>query len=204
MMNGVPVSSRGVGVKRTVPLGGLGARFPPFDGPCGDEIVFVGNTSWGDGPKAPLISFVDLEKSVAAGVTVKARESRPIPHPTPFDLVWSSPDTILTLHSDATGYQVFNTVTRQQVRAFPSRTYDLATVSNNGHIVWVRKDLAMCEVYSASDMMMSKPSWRYPRDPLNWDCCGSSSNEIYAVKIQADDELTRFCFGFDPVVMLWI
>ncbi|KAH3767319.1 hypothetical protein Pelo_801 [Pelomyxa schiedti] len=43
----------------------------------------------------------------------------------------------------------------------------------------------MCEVYSASDMMMSKPSWRYPRDPLNRDCCGSSSNEIDAVKIQA-------------------
>ncbi|KAH3758589.1 hypothetical protein Pelo_9596 [Pelomyxa schiedti] len=66
MRHSVPVSRNGVAVERKVPIGGFGARFSPFE-PCGDQLVFVGDTIWVDWLQRGLILFVDLEKSVAAG-----------------------------------------------------------------------------------------------------------------------------------------
>ncbi|KAH3765843.1 hypothetical protein Pelo_2379 [Pelomyxa schiedti] len=195
--DGAPASSNGVRVERTVPLGGRGARFSPFDDPRGDQLVFVGSTiPCSDEPRVPLLSFVDLEKSVAAGVTVKARESVLLQEPNPLELVWCSPDTILTLHWDASddGHRVYNAATGQLMCTFPS-TYDLVTVSSE-HIVWFRRDLAMCEVYhasSSSDMMM-KPCCSYQGNPLlNCDGCGSSSKEIYVVRRPDDAVAVTTC-----------
>ncbi|KAH3767317.1 hypothetical protein Pelo_799 [Pelomyxa schiedti] len=148
-----------------------GARFSPFD-PCGDEIVLVGDR----GGEGGFISFIDLEKSCGAGVTVEARESHALPHSNPFDLVWSSPDTILTLHRDLRhGCRVYNTVTGE-LRTFPD--YHLQSVSAL-HMVWVNNKSSMYEVYSASDM--SAPLCRHEINPMTLDYC-CSSDEVYVVR----------------------
>ncbi|KAH3767328.1 hypothetical protein Pelo_810 [Pelomyxa schiedti] len=173
MNNGVPVCpSHATVLKCTLPLKGDGARFSPFD-PCGDEIVLVGDR----GGEGGFISFVDLEKSCGAGVTMEARESHALPHSNPFDLVWSSPDTILTLHRNSSHdcYRVYNTVTGE-LHTFPD--YHLQSVSAL-HMVWVNNKSSMYEVYSASDM--STPLCQHEKSPMTLDYC-CSSDEVYVVR----------------------
>ncbi|KAH3723172.1 hypothetical protein Pelo_18124 [Pelomyxa schiedti] len=185
MRNGVPVCPNGVAVDgSTCPLTQYGARFSPFDDPCGDELVLAGCRMR---PAGQLISFVDLEKSVCAGVMVLSRESILLPHPNPFDLVWSSPSTILTLHrydsgddewslyndSSDDGWSVYNRMTGE-LHTFLSVSYHAPSVSAQ-HIVWRMKCEAMCEVYHASDV--SKPVHQYQINTQ--ENSGSSSNEVY-------------------------
>ncbi|KAH3732303.1 hypothetical protein Pelo_16867 [Pelomyxa schiedti] len=173
--NGVPVSPCGVVVRCTVPLSeGCGVRLSPFD-PCGDEIVFVGQQqvlSLSDQPLS-TISFVDLEKSIEAGVTVVvSNKTMSLPHSTPFDLIWSSPSTILILYRDVrSGFRVFNTVTGE-IWSFSAELYTKISTVWPSHITALRKSggitgkmPSVCEVYSVSPSSdLSRPSCCYYLD----------------------------------------
>ncbi|KAH3714325.1 hypothetical protein Pelo_19167 [Pelomyxa schiedti] len=95
---GLPVGS-GVGVKCPVRMYGCGARFSQFD-PLGDELVAVGSSKTVGGE---FISFINLDQSVEAGVSVMTKTDT-LPFSCPSDLLWAAPDGILTIH------QHFNTV----------------------------------------------------------------------------------------------
>ncbi|KAH3723171.1 hypothetical protein Pelo_18123 [Pelomyxa schiedti] len=167
MRNGAPVSANGVGVKCTLPQSEIGARFSPFD-PCGDELVVTGSYS----------------TSIGAGVAVNVRESLSVPHPGAFDLVWSSPDTILTLHHDCgwSGYyRVYNTVTGE-LHTFPKEFYGSPySVSDCQHIVFEKKDSPMCEVYRASSDMTT-PCCQYHFNAHENFGSSSSTNDLYVVR----------------------
>ncbi|KAH3722893.1 hypothetical protein Pelo_18401 [Pelomyxa schiedti] len=131
--NGVPVSPCGVGVRCTVPLCGSAVRISPFD-PCGDVIVFVGQQPVEGHQPLPTISFVDLEKSIEACVTVVVSKSEFLSDSSPCDLIWASPSTILILCRSylAGGFRVINTVTGQ-ARLFSSSMY--STISTDYIII---------------------------------------------------------------------
>ncbi|KAH3759925.1 NOD3 protein [Pelomyxa schiedti] len=176
--NGAPVS-RGVRVKCTVPLSRECVRISPFD-PCGDEIVFVGEqpgSGWGAEPVPTTISFVDLEKSIEAGVTVAvSKRSVYLPHSTPFDVIWASPSTILVLYRVTSGgrpmcagFSVLNTVTGQ-VRSFSEEMYTSISTVWPSHITALRRrrdgwwdTSSVCEIYCASSDL-SHPSFSYDVD----------------------------------------
>ncbi|KAH3722585.1 hypothetical protein Pelo_18709 [Pelomyxa schiedti] len=91
MNNGVPVCPSHATVVRCTSLRPRndGARFSPFY-PCGDEVVLIGERGSGSEGGA-FISFVDLEKSCSAGVTVEARESHSLPYSEASSFLWSTP-----------------------------------------------------------------------------------------------------------------
>ncbi|KAH3723012.1 hypothetical protein Pelo_18282 [Pelomyxa schiedti] len=181
MNNGVPVCPSHATVVRCTSLRPRndGARFSPFD-PCGDEVVLIGERGSGREGGA-FISFVDLEKSCGAGVTVEARESHSLPYSEASSFLWSSPDTILTLHRDVRHdcYRVYNTVTGE-LHTFPTADYYLRSVFAR-HIVWLKHKSSMYEVYSASDM--STPCCQYEKKQYsNLGDYPCSSDELYVVR----------------------
>ncbi|KAH3722732.1 hypothetical protein Pelo_18563 [Pelomyxa schiedti] len=174
--NGVPVA-RGVGVRCTVPLSGDGVKLSLFD-PCGDEIVFVGAEE-GRGIKwLSSISFVDLEKSIEAGDTVVVSKKSVVlpPHSIPYDLIWSSPGTILILvHRDEHGETgVYNTVTGHSW-SFSERYTRISTLQSEYITALCNSE---CDVYTASSADLSQPSYHYEFTPTQGGI-RSTSKELY-------------------------
>ncbi|KAH3760584.1 hypothetical protein Pelo_7589 [Pelomyxa schiedti] len=185
MSDGVPVS-RGVVVRCTVPLSGEGVRLSPFD-PCGDVIAFVGMEVGGNEgaqqqqqQRSSSISFVDLGKSIEAGVTVVVSKKSFFlpPCSSPFDLVWSSPGTILILYRGEHGEPaVYNTVTGHS-RSFPSSTkiftvWPAHLIAQGG-----TPSSTVSEVYCVSSDL-SQPSCRYEFETM--DGVFSTSKASYCV-----------------------
>ncbi|KAH3714424.1 hypothetical protein Pelo_19066 [Pelomyxa schiedti] len=138
--NGAPASPCGVVLKCTVAVsGGCVARLSPFD-PCGDVIVFVIQQPLRLGDQlVSTISFVDLGKSIEAGVTVVVSNKTVmfLPPSTPMDLVWASPSTILLLYREVRrggGFRVFNTVTGE-TRSFSAEMYTEISTAWPSHII---------------------------------------------------------------------
>ncbi|KAH3722684.1 hypothetical protein Pelo_18610 [Pelomyxa schiedti] len=105
--------------------------FSRFD-PCSDELVFIGYNRDANA----TISFVNLERTIEAGVAVQSRPSLLLPHPSPIDFAWTSPDTILTLHNDTTfhSFEVYNT-NSGEVHTFPHAKYSgIYSVPPGAHI----------------------------------------------------------------------
>ncbi|KAH3767322.1 hypothetical protein Pelo_804 [Pelomyxa schiedti] len=181
---GVPVC-HGFDVTRTVPLNESGAKFSPFD-PCGDELAFVG------GSQSAVISFVNLERSIDAGVTVKARECLSLPHPNPFDLIWASPNTIITLHCILSGriFTVYNTMTGN-FRSFPFAKYlNLLTVPP-AHVAVQKKGAATSvrEILSVINLSQ-EPSFRYVCKPVLYSC---ESVYVIAEESSSGQSVTSIC-----------
>ncbi|KAH3732127.1 hypothetical protein Pelo_17041 [Pelomyxa schiedti] len=104
------------------------AQFPRFGDPCGDEIVMVGN----DEEVGCVVSFVDLQRSSEAGVSVVTSRCV-IPHPNPIGLVWESPETLLTLHRPF-DYCVYNAKTENVPVRFLTTKYQCVRVIQPAHI----------------------------------------------------------------------
>ncbi|KAH3760407.1 hypothetical protein Pelo_7780 [Pelomyxa schiedti] len=152
MGNGLPVSD-GVGVQGTALKNCAGGGFSPFE-PFGDELLIVGCSD------RARVSFVDLEKSIESGGTVESKRRVCLPYGDAFDLLWSSPTTIVTLHCLSGTYKVYNTVTGELVHTFPSEKYKNVYVLPHAHITALRSSCSICEVYScASSIWAQQPSF---------------------------------------------
>ncbi|KAH3766680.1 hypothetical protein Pelo_1441 [Pelomyxa schiedti] len=208
VLKGVPVGDY-VCLRWTAPIAGLFPRFSPFN-PCGDELVLVGGTKkkneernmGGDAFVSPpgLMVFVDLEKSFVSGVIVETKRL-PLTQHTPVGLMWSSPDTILTLHFANREYEVYST-TAGQLRHFPGNNYQRAEILPKEHVATFlltgapsqtkretvqlsppsSSSLCVCEVYSPNNFC--KPLCCYERPLLGLPC---SSASIYCLKMVSDN-----------------
>ncbi|KAH3767323.1 hypothetical protein Pelo_805 [Pelomyxa schiedti] len=169
---------RGVDVRCSVPISGVCSAFSPFD-PCGDELLAVGNNDQNNsGASGSSISFVDLEKSFEAGVTVVTKESVVLPYSSPFDLVWAPQNTMLALHSGTgAGYRVYNTNTGQLLHTFSDVKYQWVHALPPSHIAALSRD-NICEVYCASSNDLGAPSWHYKFEGETLNCTSLSLRAV--------------------------
>ncbi|KAH3731585.1 hypothetical protein Pelo_17583 [Pelomyxa schiedti] len=151
MSKGIPVGA-GVCVTCTVRI--TGTRFSPCS-PDSDELAVVGQSSTGCG----CLSFVDLDKSVESGVSVVTRKYL-LPQSDPFDLVWISPDTILTMHMGKLHNSVYNTKTCEW-HVFPSTSGGgcLAPIPPSHISVNPRPGSTATGVYRATDLIHPVCFW---------------------------------------------
>ncbi|KAH3714297.1 hypothetical protein Pelo_19195 [Pelomyxa schiedti] len=133
----------------------FGSMFSPFN-PSGDELVFSdGNEHYFSDP---CLYFVDLVKSIEAGVVVITNSLR-LPEDWVFDFIWAAPDTILTMNRADSGAGVYNTKTREKT-LFPNANW-MHSISP-GHFAVLHQDSAgdkFAKVYMASDV--SHPTHQY-------------------------------------------
>ncbi|KAH3722836.1 hypothetical protein Pelo_18459 [Pelomyxa schiedti] len=125
------------------------------------------------------VSFVDLERSIEAGITVESKKRVLLPCSYPLGLAWESPDTILTLHNDTTAnnFNVYN-INSGEVHTFLYDNYaGIYSVPPGSHIVACLSDVQTrkrgllppaWEVYCASHL--SQPS--------SWTCGGGDPGSI--------------------------
>ncbi|KAH3743896.1 hypothetical protein Pelo_14720 [Pelomyxa schiedti] len=166
MSGGEPVGP-GVGVECTEGVSGVCAKFSPFSA-FGDELVFSSSEDTCAFLSAgrESLSFVDIDKSIASGVTVVTKEY-PLPLINLIDFVWADPDTILTMHSD-TDSIVYNTKTGES-KVFPVSQYQRMEAISPEHIAFSlgstgttnERRTTVRVVYSARDL--SHPSHQYER-----------------------------------------
>ncbi|KAH3722758.1 hypothetical protein Pelo_18538 [Pelomyxa schiedti] len=133
-MSGAAPVGPGVGVECTEDISWKCARFSPFS-PCGDELVIGSyeNTTASLSGRRERLSFVDIDKSIASGVTVVTKEY-PLPLIHLVDFLWAEPDTILTMHSDTESI-VYNTKTGES-KVFPVSQYGCMKAIPPEHIAF--------------------------------------------------------------------
>ncbi|KAH3767088.1 hypothetical protein Pelo_1037 [Pelomyxa schiedti] len=166
----------GVKVECMFEIKGIGAKFPRFSDPCGDEIALMGEAK-----ETVCLYFVDLQKSIEAGVSVVTRLYL-VPHSGVLgDFVWDSPDTIVTLDRDrsAKSHDVYSTKTGI-LHSFPTSKYVSVVLLHPAHITAKLKNAecrnlyettAVTEVFSTSDFERPSALIEAPGDALpvsNW------------------------------------
>ncbi|KAH3765118.1 hypothetical protein Pelo_3021 [Pelomyxa schiedti] len=184
LRDGVP-TGKGVGVRRTVPLSGFSAKFSQFD-PCGDVLAFAGHL-YGSHHPVSILSLVDLERSLEAGFTVQTKKFC-IPLRDPYDLVWSSPTSFLTLHGGrGHDFKVYNTKTERSYTFPPEKHYrEVTSAPPSSHIaasvfLWP-SSLCRVHCYAAAESSgcLSEPLLQYEHEV---QYLASSSASIFALQI---------------------